>query len=847
MSPLALLKSRKVTSPINSPAPTRSFDSTRHELNPILEEIKEIVPPLWPLQDYVAVNPFFGLSDHKFLTAQQLLSRVRDCELLPSADYFRQQITAELIQPADIEQAWEQFRQEYPAYDVFDDPCSLRQAIESHSDSEPRSERQYFTLSETIDREQQTSWTSHIVNDITRHLSAHYDQGQANWTSPWRDLPLYEAWRQSAQISRRMEYLGVPGLRQLATELPEDPSEALAVLLQQLQVPPTQRKTFLLAQIFSVSGWASFVRYRVREAEMKGESNGDFVGLLAIRTAYDVALYRAECAASHFDKSETSLLSRAIPSDTRSDQASIPPVSILARYTLQLAAEIAHRRRLVSRLRSNPTRSQATTDRKAAQLVFCIDVRSEVMRRHLEATSAHVETFGFAGFFGMPIEFQGLGETETVAQCPVLLKPSIRVETTLVGDPAHGERETSRIRETRLRRKIWKAFQTSAISCFSFVESMGLAYLPKLVTDSLRITRPVTRIKSTNLKTLSSSLTCRHATDSSSQSLSLSAQADLAAGMLRNLGLTQGMARLVTLCGHACDVVNNPYRAGLDCGACGGHSGEPNAKFAAQLLNDSSVRAELSRRGLVIPDDTVFFAAVHNTTTDEINFFGTENLPNTHAAEFRELQQWIAEAGERCRSERVLRLNGSDPRDVFRRSRDWSEIRPEWGLAGNAAFIVAPRSRTQGLSLGGRSFLHSYEHRLDPDLKVLELIMTAPMIVTNWINLQYYASAVDNRNFGSGNKAIHNVVGQFGILQGNGGDLMTGLAWQSIHDGQRFQHEPLRLSVIIEAPRANVQQIIEKHTIVRDLVTHGWLSLSVIEDECFYEWSSAETWVQIPA
>jgi len=138
--------------------------------------------------------------------------------------------------------------------------------------------------------------------------------------------------------------------------------------------------------------------------------------------------------------------------------------------------------------------------------------------------------------------------------------------------------------------------------------------------------------------------------------------------------------------------------------------------------------------------------------------------------------------------------------------------------------------------------MHSYDHRNDPELKVLELIMTAPMVVTSWINLQYYASSVDNRSFGSGNKLIHNVVGQLGVFEGNGGDLKTGLPWQSVHDGERFQHEPLRLLVMIEAPRASVGTIVQRHSHVRDLVTNGWLSLTVLDGSDFYRWTSAGTW-----
>ncbi len=184
--------------------------------------------------------------------------------------------------------------------------------------------------------------------------------------------------------------------------------------------------------------------------------------------------------------------------------------------------------------------------------------------------------------------------------------------------------------------------------------------------------------------------------------------------------------------------------------------------------------------------------------------------------------------------------------NVVQRSRDWSEVRPEWGLAGNAAFIIAPRSRTAGLDLGGRTFMHSYDHARDPEGTVLELIMTAPMIVTSWINLQYYASAVDNRSFGSGNKLIHNVTGQLGVLLGNGGDLMTGLPWQAVSDGQELMHEPLRLAVVIEAPRTAVERVIEKHRMVADLLENGWLTLLVREGDDFFRWTADGEWLAEP-
>ena len=168
------------------------------------------------------------------------------------------------------------------------------------------------------------------------------------------------------------------------------------------------------------------------------------------------------------------------------------------------------------------------------------------------------------------------------------------------------------------------------------------------------------------------------------------------------------------------------------------------------------------------------------------------------------------------------------------RAHDWAQVRPEWGLANNAAFIVGPRSRTRHMKLGGRSFLHDYDWRADSDGSILKLIMTAPMIVTHWINMQYYASTVDNVRYGSGNKVLHNVVGgNIGVFEGNGGDLRIGLPMQSLHDGLRWMHIPLRLSVFIAAPCAAIERILEKHQRVRQLIENEWVFLFQIDPEGF--------------
>jgi uncharacterized protein YbcC (UPF0753/DUF2309 family) len=805
-------------------------------LDQALAEIQAFVPPLWPLRDYVAVNPCVGLTDRTFLDAHRQLSAVRDCDLLMPGEYFRKLSEDGRISARDLAAAISQCVAEYPTWYAGFGLPELTRWLEL---PENRHKRAFHcrTFAELIDQRQQSSWSSHIVNDITRHCAAHYDEGQAHWASPWEDKTLYGAWREAAQLSRRMDLLGVQDFRKFVATLSANPRRALQEMLGHLKVPSTHWRQFLLAEAFSVAGWASFVRYRVREAECQGQDNDDLVGLLAIRLAYDVALARSAqldlplpWEPSHLDREyEVS----GVPN---------PPVDVLARYALQVATEQAYRRSLLKKLSTHSAQPSATS-RKQLQIVFCIDVRSEVIRRNLESLDESIETFGFAGFFGMPMRYVPFGCDQGTPQCPVLLQPSFQVHEALgeVADTVASKALQKRVR-IRQARQMWKAFQSSATSCFSFVESLGLSYVVKLFTDSMCWTRPVDNAETDGLSSGLSARVAPNIRDQHNHTLDAQRRVDLSEGMLRNLGLTGDFARVVVLCGHVSEVTNNPYRAALDCGACGGHSGAPNARVAAALLNDVEVRTGLAERGIPIPEDTVFVAGVHNTTTDQIELFEPHRVERSHAEDLANIKSWLDEAGQLSRLERGLRLNSTHPYDVTRRSRDWAEVRPEWGLAGNAAFIVAPRSRTAGLNLHGRTFLHNYDYRLDPELKVLELIMTAPMVVTNWINAQYYASTVDPIAFGSGNKVIHNVVGQFGVLQGNGGDLMTGLPWQSIHDGTQLQHEPLRLSVIIDAPRSSLQRIIEKHPLVRDLVTNGWVHLVAWENDQFYDWTGRGTW-----
>jgi uncharacterized protein YbcC (UPF0753/DUF2309 family) len=269
------------------------------------------------------------------------------------------------------------------------------------------------------------------------------------------------------------------------------------------------------------------------------------------------------------------------------------------------------------------------------------------------------------------------------------------------------------------------------------------------------------------------------------------------------------------------------------------------------VLNNPKVRAGLLEASISIPGTTIFLACLHDTTTDEVSILNAAEVPANKAAELLDLKTSLATAGHATRAERSLRLVSDSTPDIDKailaRSRDWAQLRPEWGLAGCSAFVVAPRDRTKGIDFMGKSFLHSYEWKKDAEFSVLELIMTAPMVVTSWINLQYYGSTVDNKNYGSGNKTLHNVTAGVGVLEGYSGDLRVGLPLQSIHDGEQFQHDPLRLSVIIEAPIKAMNDILEKHKSVRDLCDNSWIYLMAMDEEgkVSHRYNGNLIWVEV--
>ncbi|HWU83367.1 MAG TPA: DUF2309 domain-containing protein [Methylophilaceae bacterium] len=785
------------------------------------------IAPAWPLDRAIAVNPHWsriGMSVRRVAARMGVLG---DIQVFPPRELQLDAWQSGRIQPVDLQQALDQLPEAKTAKLTA---AECVQALHSGPQLQPLP-----LLIDVLDNDPQRHsrlcWRQAITYQVSQTCAAYFDEHQADW-HPERNQGLYAFWRETLRHDHGIGILmGLPHIGHAIDALPTDARDAERWVVKRLGLPEAVWAEYLESVLLTVNGWASWCAYLGWQAQLEGTEDQHLRELLAIRLAWGVLLL--ECK----DDDATRQAFGALQQSWGQAQEVLKAAeeALLVDEVWQLALETGYQRDLAARLLAKRSAIVETPDIDV-QAIFCIDVRSEPMRLALESVMPGMQTLGFAGFFGLPVAYTPIATQARRPQLPGLLAPAIEVTERVqpAGIQSHEktasmEQHARRSRRVRLAIKDqWLATSRWPSAAFSFVEAAGFGYLGKLG-------RWLAPGRQARARDDLEGLPARYRTICRPWlvGLDLESRVTLAAKVLHAIGLARNIAPLVLLVGHGSQSTNNAHAAALDCGACCGQTGEVNARGLAQLLNEPAVRKGLQARGIHIPDQTWFVAALHNTTTDEMEGFDLDLLPPAAATRWAHLQAVFKRAGDKVRKARAPRL-GLDPalsRDALldqlrRRANDGAQTRPEWGLAGNAAFLIADRSKTRGVSLAGRSFLHDYKASEDPDGSILELLMTAPMLVTHWINWQYNASTCDPLRLGSGNKVLHNVVGgNIGVFEGNGGDLRIGLSRQSVHDGERFVHEPLRLTVVIDAPRQKIEAIIGKHAVVRQLIVHRWLHL----------------------
>jgi uncharacterized protein YbcC (UPF0753/DUF2309 family) len=815
--------------PLSPGAPILS----RTEVASLVALAARTVPPIWPLESAIAVNPLAGFENLPFEEAVgRAAQRFQARRNLPLVKW------RELLAIGRVEErflrdaAIQKLGGLNPAFELIGPDISRLDLLMAR------------LLHLPVENEEEAP--ANLAPDaafIAKWCAAFFDQGQAAFAMPHRELGLYRA--ALAVIAHDPEFRTLTGDagQHLLLSVPRDPLDAIAEGLVALGIPRSEEDGKLADLVARLPGWAGHIRWRNENADTD-ISDGAPAGMADLLALWLLLERGGAVVTPHASKVEPDLTAQllarfGLTSATlanlhKKGKKRLAEIATMDEGALgglfQIAAEWTYRSSLATRLQSGAA-SPVSYETPDAQLIFCIDVRSEPFRRMLEAQGRY-ETFGYAGFFGLPIALHRFGDMRRRRLLPVLLSPQHDV----VEAPAPGREQDALSlaagqEQARRTSVLFNAGKQGTATAFATAEATGslAGVLMAARTLSPGLVKRVSALISPSREDVLAPAVGEHKDHVWHPTFTLAEKVGFALALFKLTGLSAQTARLVALVGHGGSALNNPYASALDCGACGGHAGGSNARVLASFLNDPDVRAGLALEDIKIPDATWFIAAEHNTTTDEVVIFDKPSVPETHRDDLKRLAESLAKAGAANRERRATLL-GRTARDLLTGAMHWGEVRPEWGLAGNAAFIVGPRTLTREIDLEGRAFLHSYNWQIDSDGTALTTILTAPMVVAQWINCQYLFSTIDNDRYGSGDKVTQNVVGGIGVLQGNGGDLRIGLPKQSLFtdNGTPF-HVPQRLLTVVIAPFDRVERVVKSNDILDRLFGNGWVTLVVMD------------------
>ncbi|TWU06162.1 DUF2309 domain-containing protein [Stieleria varia] len=774
------------------------------------------------------------------------------------------------------------------------------------------------TLGDWVNALTGVSIVDQINDQMIKWCAAFLDEGMASWKMPDRTAGFYDAWRFLAAGDWSGRFVGIKRLGRKIRELPPTPEEAVESSLQRLCIPESQWIDYLSRHLAQLPGWTGFIRWR-------GENPGypfqhtnpiDPGQYLAVRLFYEVELVEAACRREwgidgtlpallgywekHRDEYTQRMSGETQITDADTQAAcrdgwrlfhlaqflglTSQDVQSLSTRDVQTllgwldafpsedhgvvwltALEISFRDRLIAKLSASETREAVTETSTLAQFVFCIDVRSEPMRRCIE-TQKKYETFGFAGFFGIPMSHQAFDDNEHAALCPVILSPKFAVnEVARDGEQDALDVYATSSRWSRLGESLFYDLKRNAISSVVLIDVAGVFFSAMLGGKTFfqrKFDAVLSRVSDWFGQRIATQIPVERCsvnepdesdeTDSLQHGFTVAEQATFVENAMRAIGLTKDFGRFVVICGHGSTSDNNPYFAAYNCGACGGGHGDANARVFTRMANSPEVRDIVRENGVYIPQETWFLAAKHNTVTDSITFYDTQDVPASHDDDFQQLVADMQRASELQAQSRGQTLPQTPANlspqaaheHMMARSVDWANVRPEWGLSGNAAFVLGRRALTDRADLEGRVFLQSYDWATDPQGAILEALMTAPLVVAQWISMEYYFSAVDPNHYGSGSKVTHNVVSGVGVMHGAHGDLQAGLPLQSVNDGRVHYHKPVRLLAIIEAPTNRIETAIGHHVLLQDLLHNQWIHLVAVDPETgtFQRYVPDATW-----
>lgn len=462
---------------------------------------------------------------------------------------------------------------------------------------------------------------------------------------------------------------------------------------------------------------------------------------------------------------------------------------------------------------------------KTFQAIFCIDEREDSLRRHLESCDPNCETLGAPGFFGVEFYFQPQNGKFYEKLCPAPVTPKYLIkEYNVKGHRKHELLYTKKAHS--FIEGFFISLSLGAVAAFRMLQNLFSPKMSPAISDAFAHMNIDGQLQIEN-KGLQME-------NGLNLGFTVTEMAFRVENLLRGVGMIKDFAPIFYVVAHGSSSANNPHHGAHDCGACSGRPGSVNARVFSFMANHPEVRAILAKNGLIIPDETQFVGALHDTASDEIAFYDVSILSTKNEASHTKNKASFENALDLNAKERSRRFASIDTKQdikkvreaIRRRSVSLFEPRPELGHGTNALCFVGHRSLTKNMFLDRRAFMNSYDYRTDPEGKLLLGVMRPLPPVCGGINLEYYFSRMDNYKLGAGTKLPHNVVGLIGVANSSDGDLRPGLPLQMIE-----VHDPVRLMILVEHYPDVVLKTIQTEPSLYEWFINDWVRLTAIHPE----------------
>ncbi|MFB0910857.1 MAG: Na-translocating system protein MpsB, partial [Flavobacterium sp.] len=542
-----------------------------------IEEASQVVGKTWPLYSFVTSNPLSGYERMPFEKAVNQARKFLNANVFPESTLFRQ--------------AWEKGE--------IDEKVLLKLLGENQLLESPE-----YYLQQMASHKKRDAKNSHHDLDriMAKWLAAFMDEGLAEWEMPNKSDGFYSAWRKLAVNDNDMPKMAIG-------DIPKTKTEALDILMNGYSSADfTKIFTWHLA---ALPGWTGYINHRTTyHSEWQQEYPITLEDYLAVRLwvarEIDAEIY---------------------PEDN--DTSTISSLSKL-QYIWLKAWEKSWQKELVKVLDSKQI-STPTTEKKErvpdAQMVFCIDTRSELIRRHVE-NKGHYETFGYAGFFGIAMDYEDLKDGLIRKSCPPILNSAYHVSE--VPQEGHTEKVQAYKQKnavSNFKEYFLKRMKNMLPSAFGYVEGAGLFYGMSLIARTL-VPGHLYWFNKNNTTAYESicepQIGNTDAAEKTHLDIPLAEKVAIVKGAFDLMGWEK-LAPLVLFIGHGSHSANNPFGSSLDCGACAASPGRHNARMLATIANILEVQQALKENhNIEIPASTIFIGGEHNTTTDEILLFVSE-------------------------------------------------------------------------------------------------------------------------------------------------------------------------------------------------------------------------------